>query len=213
MSHCTQRGKRYSQPGKEASIVCAAEFMHIFFLSSLQGDPGIPGERGVQGERGRIGDPGVIGPSGPQGDKGDPGPPGQLGSVNLLVSCKFSFTSVSKQRLSSQIIKTIIIQLASSGLCNCLRFHSLHGRWLWLQLSAWNIKQGCAVQRELAVLFLLNTTHSWSSRRNRRSERERERWKQKHRDMWACPELCRAVKTPPSGTDILHLLYAATTVT
>lgn len=45
-----------------------------------------------------------------------------------------------------------------------------------LQLSAWNIKQNRA--RQLAVLFLLITSHSWSSRRNRRSERERNRERQ-----------------------------------
>lgn len=37
------------------------------------------------------------------------------------------------------------------------------------------------MQRELAVLFLLSASHSWSSRRNRRSERERDGNRKKDR--------------------------------
>lgn len=50
--------------------------------------------------------------------------------------------------------------------------------------------------------------HLGATEGQRGSETETER----KTDMWACLELCRAAKTPPSVTDILHLLYAATTV-
>lgn len=137
---------RLSQTKSLALIFALLNFLTIFSKTSwktdtlMQGDPGIPGERGVQGERGRIGDPGPVGPIGPPGDKGDPGPPGQLGRIQLLVGVEHFVLN----RLFLHLIKTLTIQHA---LTVCVT-SSVLSAWktVYLQLSAWNIKQSCTLE-------------------------------------------------------------------
>lgn len=186
---------------KQYDQYCVIKLKH-FCSHLLQGDPGILGGRGVQGERGRVGDPGPVGPIGPFGQKGEPGSPGQLGSANILVSCTFSDIC----RANSDYCYSYSLCLLSEP----AQFSFPLWKMVQLQISARNIKQGCA--REVALLFQLNASRS-ASRRHRRSERERDGDRGKDRDMWACLELCKAVKTPLCVTDISHTLCAVTAVT
>lgn len=189
------------------SVLHHIELRHVW-ASLLQGDPGIPGERGVQGERGRIGDPGPTGPIGPVGQKGDPGPPGQLGSTDLLVSCKFADTSEQTKavlpvdytlniRLPSWACVTSSVLVPPYGKCCSYRF--LHET------------SNEAVQGRLLFSFCwtLPTPHRGATEGQRGSEMETERKTEICGRAWSSAEQW---KTPPCVTDVLHTLYAVTTV-
>lgn len=112
-------------------------------------------------------------------------------------------------RLFSGINKTLIRRLPFE------RLYLVHF-WLCVTRCSYRFLHGTsnkAAPGRFAVLFLLNASHSRSSRHNRRSERKGDGDEETDRDTWACLELCGAAKTPPCVTDRLHILYAVTTVT
>lgn len=74
-----------------------------------------------------------------------------------------------KQRQPSQIIKKLYRATRSFELPPQFSY-TAGGKWC--SYSFLHETSNKAVQRELAVLILLSASHSWSSRRNRRSERE-----------------------------------------